>query len=118
MKGPGRVEKRGILSSIKMYIILGTRNTVRNELCGYCRKAPHLSVCPSSLQDDRATHKPSVKVAIFERYCQKRFDCPLRSAPGQQVPSVDFFNFEKSIFLFLQIASIARSPVSGCALRT
>ncbi|KAK7822041.1 hypothetical protein U0070_006590 [Myodes glareolus] len=36
---------------------------------------PYLSVCPSSLQDDRATHKPSVKVAIFERFPCNNVSC-------------------------------------------
>lgn len=74
----------------------------------------------SYLQVDRATHKPSLEVAIFGSIAKKRFHSPLKSAPGQQVQAwiFFFFNFEKSIFLFLQIASIARSPVSGCALRT
>lgn len=47
----------------------------------------------SYLQVDRATHKPSLEVAIFGSIAKKRFHSPLKSAPGQQVQAWIFFFF-------------------------
>lgn len=100
-----------------MYIILGTERVLfglsRVGIAEWYLTYPGVN----SLQVEGPLTNPHWRWHFLE-VLPKRFHSPLKSAPGQQVQSVDFFNFEKSIFLFLQIASIARSPVSGCALRT
>lgn len=51
-----------------------------------------VSMCPSSLQDDRATHQPSVKVAIFEKkVLSKKVLLPSQKCPGSASSKRGFF---------------------------
>lgn len=100
-----------------MYTVLGTEKMPFGMSCVKVAEPPPPRRWPLFSVVGKAVPRPSVKVVAFLR--PHTVPTALSRVPSVgRLQSVDFFNFEKSIFLFLQIASIARSPVSGCTLRT